>query len=112
MMIGASWFLARLCSSPLSPPASTPSNQTEDNEQHECSDESIDNQGKKADAHMDVQPRQQPVSYKSAQQANYQISDQTESCATHHLARQPTGNQATITTTRRFSFDRCMARLQ
>jgi hypothetical protein len=76
---------------PISP--ATPANEAKDEQQYDCTYKSVDNQRDNSHTEMNVEPRQQPITDESAQQSNYQVPDQPESPASHHLSCQPTGNE-------------------
>jgi hypothetical protein len=70
------------------------SDKAEYEQQHDCAYKRVNDQRDDPHAEMDVKPRQQPITNKSAQQADYHIPDQAETRASHHLACKPSGNEA------------------
>src|SRR6516164_2272130 len=77
---------------PASPPTPTPPTAADEPKQQEKHDgpyEGVEDESNDAGAKMDAEPWQQPVAYKCADQADNQISDQTETAALHDSTGEP-----------------------
>jgi hypothetical protein len=75
-------------------PTAASSDEAKYDQQHDRAYERVNDQCDDPHAEMDVKPRQQPITNKSSQQADDHVSDQAETRASHHLACEPSGNEA------------------
>lgn len=77
---------------PSASAAETTVDQSEDQQEHNGSDERIDDQGNDPDPEVDTEAGHQPVSDERTDQTDEQVADQSEAAALHNPASQITGN--------------------
>ena len=84
-------------SPPTAAPSASPSTTTAEKphheEQHYRADGGIDDRADDTAAEMDAEPRQQPTTYKGAEDTDDQIADDPESGPAHDLTGQPACNE-------------------
>ncbi len=68
--------------------------QSQDQQKQDCTDRRVDDGGDQPDTQMDAELRHQPGTNEGADNANQDIADDTETCAPHNLAGQPSCDQS------------------
>jgi len=79
---------------PAASAAEPTTDQSQNQQKHNSSNESIDDQSNDAYAEVNTKLRQEPVTYECTDEADEQIADQSEAAALHHPARQIAGYDA------------------
>ena len=74
-------------------PTATTSNELDDNKQHNCADQSVDDRADNSPAEVDTELRQQPVADECADNSDYQVTNEPKADPVHNSPSQISGDE-------------------